>query len=155
MSILGPLRRVAIAAFGALPLLAAVASQSAVAQSRPSMRNIQVDVAPLRANAGDPTASWVQQALPGELARALAGRMAAQGGPLVVRIDYVILGANKDGWAQDNISGVATIGGVERPVRAITRYQASAVDQVLFQESNHRRVTQLVQALAYWLARDF
>ena len=79
--------------------------------------------------------------------------MAAQGGALVVRIDYVTLGANKDGWAQDNISGVAIIGGVERPVRAITRYQASAVDQVMFQESNHRRVTQLVQALTYWLAR--
>ncbi|HLX98696.1 MAG TPA: hypothetical protein VKR62_08355 [Roseiarcus sp.] len=109
----------------------------------------------MRANAGEPTASWVQQALSGELARVLAGRTAAQGGPLVVRIDYVMLGANKDGWAQDNISGVATIGGVERPVRAITRYQASAVDQALFQESNHRRVSQLVQALTYWLARDF
>jgi hypothetical protein len=24
----------------------------------------------------------------------------------------------------------------------------------MFQESNHRRVTQLVQALTYWLARD-
>ena len=154
MSALGPLRRVAIAAFGALLLLAAVASQSAVAQSRPSMRNIQVDVAPLRANAGEPTASWVQQTLPGELARALAGRK-AQRGRVVVRIDYVTLGANKDGWAQDNISGVAAINGVERPVRAITRYQASAVDQALFQQSNHRRVTQLVQALAYWLARDF
>ena len=154
MSILGLARGVAIAACGVFPLLAAAASQDAVAQSGPPIRNIQVDVAPLRANAGDPTASWVQQALPGELARALAGRMAAQGGALVVRIDYVTLGANKDGWAQDNISGVAIIGGVERPVRAITRYQASAVDQVMFQESNHRRVTQLVQALTYWLARD-
>ena len=62
------------------------------------------------------------------------------------------LGAIKDSWAQDNISGVATIGGVQRPVRAITRYQASAVDQVKFEESNHRRVTQLIQALAYWIA---
>jgi len=151
MSALGPLRRLSIV----FSLLAAAACQDAVAQSRPPNRNIQVDVAPLRANAGEPTASWVQQALSGELARALAGRTAAQGGPLVVRIDYVMLGANKDGWAQDNISGVATIGGVERPVRAITRYQASAVDQALFQESNHRRVSQLVQALTYWLARDF
>jgi hypothetical protein len=151
MSALGPLRRLSIV----FSLLAAAACQDAVAQSRPPNRNIQVDVAPLRANAGEPTASWVQQALSGELARALAGRTAAQSGPLVVRIDYVMLGANKDGWAQDNISGVATIAGVERPVRAITRYQASAVDQALFQESNHRRVSQLVQALTYWLARDF
>ena len=151
MSARGLVHALAIAAFGAVALLAA--GQDAVAQSGPPIRNIQVDVAPLRANAGEPTASWVREALPGELARALAGRRAPQGA-LVVRIDYVTLGANKDGWAQDNISGVATIGGVERPVRAITRYQASAVDQVLFQESNHRRVTQLVQALAYWLARD-
>ena len=71
-----------------------------------------------------------------------------------MRIDYVTLGAIKDSRAQDNISGVATIGGVQRPVRAIARYQASAVDQVMVQESNHRRVTQLLQALAYWLARD-
>ena len=150
MSALEP-RRFAI---GAVLLLAAAVWQEAVAESGSPIRNIHVDVAPLRANAGDPTASWVQQALPSQLARALAGQMSSQGGALVVRIDYVTLGANKDGWAQDNISGVAIIGGVERPVRAITRYQASAVDQVMFQESNHRRVTQLVQALTYWLARD-
>jgi hypothetical protein len=80
--------------------------------------------------------------------------MTPQGSTLVVRIDYVTLGPNKDSWAQDNISGVATISGVQRPVRAITRYQASAVDQAMFEESNRRRVTQLVQALAHWLARD-
>lgn len=153
MSPLGLARGVAIAACAAFSLLSAAAPQNAAAQSAPPIRNIQVDVAPLRANAGDPTAWWVRQALPGELARALAGRMGAKGGALIVRIDHVTLGANKDGWAQDNISGAATIGGVERPVRAITRYQASAVDQALFEESNHRRVTQLVQALAYWVAR--
>ncbi|HUO89287.1 MAG TPA: hypothetical protein VMU08_08940, partial [Rhizomicrobium sp.] len=69
-----------------------------------------------------------------------------------VRIDYVTLGPRKENWAQDNISGVAITGGVQRPVRAITRYQISAVDQVMVEESNHRRVTQLVQALAYWIA---
>jgi hypothetical protein len=154
MSTLGLIRRVAIAALSAFPLLAAVAWQNALAQTRPPVRNIQVDVAPLRANVGEPTASWVQQGLPGQLSQALAGRMTPQGGTLVVRIDYVTLGAIKDSWAQDNISGVATIGGVEWPLRAITRYQASAVDQVKFEESNRRRVTQLLQALAYWLARD-
>jgi hypothetical protein len=154
MSSLGLLRRAAIATCGALPLLAAVAWQNAVAQSRPPVRAIQVDVAPLRANVGDPTASWVQQGLPAQLNQALAGRMTPLGGAMIVRIDYVTLGPNKDGWAQDNISGVATIGGVQRPVRAITRYQASAVDQAMVQDANHRRVTLLVQALAYWLARD-
>jgi len=154
MSSLGLIRRVAIAACGAFSLLAAVACQNAVGQSASPIRNIEVDVAPLRASAGEPTASWVQRGLPGQLSQALAGHMASQGGTLVVRIDYVTLGANKDGWAQDNISGVATIGGAQRPVRAITRYQASAVDQVMFEESNRRRVTQLMQALAYWIARE-
>jgi hypothetical protein len=150
----GSLRRAAIATCGAFLLLAVLAWQNALAQSSAPVRAIQVDVAPLRANAGDPTASWVEQGLPAQLSQALAGRMTPQRGAMIVRIDYVTLGPNKDGWAQDNISGVATIGGVERPVRAITRYQASAVDQAMVQDANHRRVTQLVQALAYWLARD-
>ena len=152
MSTLGLVGRVATAACGAFALLAAVAWQNAVAQSRPPIRNIQVDVGPLRANVGDPTASWVQQGLPGQLAQALAGRMTPQGSTLVVRIDYLTLGPIKDSSARDNISGVAMIGGVERPVRATTRYQASAVDQAMVEESNHRRVMQLAQALTYWLA---
>ena len=63
-------------------------------------------------------------------------------------------GAIKDSSAWDNISGVAMIGGAQWPLRATARYQASAIDQVKFEESNHRRLTQLVQALTYWLARD-
>ena len=110
----------------AFALLAAVACQSALAQSGLQVRNIRVDVAPLRANVGDPTASWVQQELPEQLAQALAGRMTAQGGALVVRIDYLTLGPIKDSSARDNISGVAMIGNVQWPVRATTKYQASA-----------------------------
>ena len=138
----------------AFALLAALPCQGALAQSGLPVRNIRVNVAPLRANAGDPTASWVQQGLPDQLAQALAGRLTAQGGTLVVRIDYVTLGPIKDSSARDNISGVATIGGVEWPVRATTKYQASAVDQTLVERSNRQRVTLLVQALTYWLARD-
>ena len=148
MYALGLIRRVAIA------LLAAVACQNALAQSGLPIRNFRVDVAPLRVNVGDPTASWVQRGLPDQLAQALAGRMTTQGGTLVVRIDYVTLGPIKDSSAWDNISGVAMIGGVQWPVRATARYQVSAIDQVKFEESNHRRVTQLGQALTYWLARD-
>ncbi len=154
MYTLGLIRRVAIAAFGAFALLAVAAGQNALAQSGLPIRNIQVDVAPLRVNIGDPTASWVQQGLPNQLAQALAGRMTAQGGRLVVRIDYVVLGPIKDSSAWDTISGVAMIGGVQWPVRATARYQASAIDQAMFEESNHRRVTELMQALTYWLARD-
>jgi hypothetical protein len=138
----------------AFALLAAVACQSALAQSGLPVRNIRVDAAPLRANAGEPTASWVRQGLPDQLAQALAGRMTAQGGTLVVRIDCVTPGPIKDSSARDNISGVAMIGGVEWPVRATTKYQASAVDQTLVERSNRERVTQLMQALTFWLARD-
>jgi hypothetical protein len=148
MYTLGLQRRVAIAACTALALLAAVVDQNALAQSSQPIRNFRVDVAPLRANVGDPTASWVQQGLPDQLAQALAGRMTAQGGTLVVRIDYLTLGPLKDSRAWDNISGVAMIGGVQWPVRATARYWASAIDQVRFEESNHRRVTQLAQALS-------
>ena len=148
MYTLGLIPRVTIA------LLAAVACQNALAQSGLPIHNIQVDVAPLRANAGDQKASWVQQRLPDQLAHALAGRVTPHGGTLIVRIDYVTLGPIKDSSAWDNIGGVAMTGGVQWPLRATARYQASAIDQVRFEESNHRRVTQLVQALTYWLARD-
>jgi hypothetical protein len=80
--------------------------------------------------------------------------MSPKGSTLVVRIDSLTLGPNKDSRAWDNIGGVVTIGGVQRPVRATARYWASAVDQTKFEDSNRERVTQLVQALAYWLARD-
>ena len=82
----------AIAAGGAFALLAAVASQNALAQSGLPIRYIQVDVAPLRANVGDPTASWVQQTLPGQLAKAMATRMSPKGSTLVVRIDSSVWG---------------------------------------------------------------
>ena len=80
--------------------------------------------------------------------------MSPKGSTLVVRIDSLSLGPNKDSRAWDNIGGVATIGGVQRPVRATSRYWASAVDQTQFEDSNRQRVRLLVQALAYWLARD-
>ena len=154
MSNIGLIRRVAIAACGAIALLAVVAGQNALAQSGLPIRNIQVDLAPLRANVGDPTALWVQQGLPDQLTQALAGRMTPRGGTLVVRIDSLTLGARKHDWAWDNISGVATIGGMQRPLRATTRYLVSAIDQTMVEESNRQRVTQLLQALSYWLARD-
>ena len=136
-----PIRRVAIATCGAFALLVAAAWQNAVAQSRIPIRNIQVDVAPLRVNVGDPTASWVQQGLPDQLTQALAGRMTPRGGTLVVRIDSLTLGPKKEGWAINNISGVATIGGVQWRLRATVKYQASAIDQAMVEESNRRRVT--------------
>ena len=87
-------RRAAIAACGALALVAAMAGKTALAQS-----GLAVDVAPLRANAGDPTATWVEQELPRQLAEALSRRRTPKGGTLVVRVDSLTLGPNKDGRA--------------------------------------------------------
>jgi hypothetical protein len=42
---------------GALAIVAAMAAQDALAQPGSTLRNIRVDVSPLRANAGEPTAS--------------------------------------------------------------------------------------------------
>jgi hypothetical protein len=152
-------RRAAIATFGVAALFAAIGGRDALAQSGLPVRNIRVDVAPLRANAGDPTATWVEQELSRRLAQALAGRLSARGGALTVRIDYLTLGSNSGtsvngGTSLDNISGVATLGGAQWPVRASTTYYASPVDQTMIEQSNHDRVSALAQALAFWIARD-
>jgi len=148
-------RRAAIAACGAFALVAAMPGKTALAQSGLAVSNIRVDVAPLRAKAGEPTATWVEQELPRQLAEALlSGRRTPKGGTLVVRVDSLTIGPNKDSRAWDNISGVATIGGVERPVRATSRYWASAIDPATIAQSNHARVSAAVQALAFWIARD-
>jgi hypothetical protein len=146
-------RRAAIVACGAFALVTAMGSGAAPAQSRPAVGNIRVDVAPLRASAGDPTATWVEQELPRQLAEALSGRRTLKGGTLVVRIDSLTLGPNKDSRAWDNISGVATIGGAEQLVRATSKYWASAIDPATIAQSNHARVSAVVQALALWIAR--
>ena len=85
------MRRAALGVFGAVALACASAPGGAFALS-PAVGRIHVDVAPLRENAGDPTAAWVAQAMPGALAQALA-EVGRPGAPVSVRIDYVILGA--------------------------------------------------------------
>jgi len=158
-----PARRAALASLAGLVFAPAILLQDAFALQnafarRPVPRNgIRVDVTPLRENAGDPTATWVQRELPGALEHALAGRTLP--GPLIVRIDYLTLGPNTPasihgGSSPDNISGVMFIGGARIPVRATTSYMASPVDQTVIEQSNHERVAQLVQALAYWIAAE-
>jgi hypothetical protein len=159
MSIPEGTRRAAIATFGAVALVAAVGGRGALAQSGQPVRNIRVDVAPLRANAGDPTAAWVEQELPRRLAQALAGRLTPKGGTLTVRIDYLTLGPNTGatihgGSSPDNIQGVAMLDGAQWPVRATTSYAASPIDQTMIEQSNHYRVSALAQALAFWIAGD-
>jgi hypothetical protein len=146
-------RRAAIVACGAFVLATAMPGGAAWAQSRVAVGAIRVDVAPLRAASGDPTATWVEQELPRQLAQALSGRLTPKGATLIVRVDSLTLGPNKDSRAWDNISGVVTISGVERPVRATSRYWASAIDAATIAQSNHARVSAAAQALAFWIAR--
>ena len=147
-------KAIVIAAFA---IVAAVAAQNALAPPGLTFRDVRVDVSPLRANAGDPTAAWVQRELPIQLAQALAGRMARNGAALIVRIDYLTLGPSTGEMLHaassiDNINGVAIIGGQQTPVRATTSYYTSPIDQTMIEQSNHTRVSQLTQALAYWIA---
>ena len=90
-------RRAVITACGVVALVKAMGNTAARAQSGVSVRNIRVDVAPLRANAGDPTATWVEQELPRQLAQALSGRLTPKGATLTVRVDSLTLGPNKAG----------------------------------------------------------
>jgi hypothetical protein len=147
-------RPATIAACGGFAFLTAMGAVSAAAQSRLGVGDIRVDVAPLRANAGDPTATWVERELPRQLAQALSGRLTPKGATLIVRIDSLTLGPNKDSRAWDNISGAAMFGNVEQPVRATSRYWASAIDPATIVEANHARVSAATQALAFWIARD-
>ena len=160
-------RRTALVALGALGMPSPFADRSALAQPDIRFRDIVVDVSPLRARMGDPTAAWVQKELPGALAQALAGHMAPgdrHGATLVARIDDLYLGPNNGGtgpWgaSQDTINGTLLIkgphGGIsaDTPVRAITSYHPTPVDQPMRVESNYWRVVALAQAFAGWAPR--
>ena len=151
-------RGAAFAALGVMMIVAGpAASHSAHRRPGVSPPGVHVNVAPLRANAGDPTATWVEQFLPGQLAQELARRGAHV--DVSVRIDYLTLGSSTGGIGPagssiDTIQGVATINGVEEPVRATNSYYPSPVDQTMIEQSNRERVQQLTRSLAYWVARD-
>ena len=155
---LGLMRRAGPGGFAALALTLAVAGHYAIARTAQPFPNIRVDVSPLRANSLNPTAAWVAEELPGQVAAALA-RRGAPNIPISVRVDYVTLGPNNAGTgpggaSPDNIRGVVTIRGVEEPVRALSWYYLNAQDSAITEESNYWRVSNLVQALAYWIAQD-
>ena len=157
-------RRAALLALGGLPL----ASMASLAQGPARFRRVEVDVAPLRAALGDPTAAWVAEALPGALAQALGPYLAPgdrNGATLVARIEHLYLGPSSGGtgaWgaSQDTIAGMLVVrspGGslaAETPLRAITSYHPSPVDQPLRAQSNHARIVALAQAFAGWVPRQ-
>jgi hypothetical protein len=98
--------------------------------------------------------------MPGALAQALA-EAGRPGAPISVRIDYVILGPNTGnaggpaGSSPDQMVGAVIVGGVARPLRALTWYYPSAADQVMIERSNYFRVLQLSRAFAQWAARGY
>ena len=158
MSAFEVMRRASLGVFGTVALACASATGGAFALTR-AVSGIKVDVGPLRANAGDPTAAWVARALPGALAQALAD-VGRTGAPISVRIDYVILGPSSGGVqfgaaTPDQMIGEVIVGGIAHELRASTSYYPMAVDQPHFEQSNYDRVFQLSRAFAYWAAQGY
>lgn len=161
-------RRAALAALGALAFPLMAQAPAALAQPGLRIRAIKVDVSPIRASMGDPTAAWVEQALPGALAQSLGPYMAPgdrNGATLVARIDYLYLGQSSGGpgffhQTQDTINGTLLVKGprgrvVENvPLRAISSYIPMAVDQALVERGLQGRVVALAQAFAGWAPRQ-
>ena len=147
-------RRAALVGFGALAaggLSGCNTTPTAGLQpaGAPSGPPIDVDTAPLVAYVGNPTASWMQQALPGALARALGSR-APEG--LRVRVDTLYLGGG--GPADpDQVRGVAMVAGRTIHVRAVSTYFANPTDQALPEQALQGRVQALAVAFAYRLRR--
>ena len=164
-------RRAALRTLGALVLPAMVGMRGALAQPGLRIRAIKVDVSPIRQSMGDPTAAWVEEALPGALAQSLAPYMAPgdrNAATLVARIDYLYLGPSSGGGGdfggfrqtQDTINGTLLLkgprGGIVAnvPLRAISTYFPMAVDQTLVERALQGRVTDLAQAFAGWTPRE-
>jgi hypothetical protein len=161
-------RRAALAALGALVLPMLAEAPVAFAQPGLRIRAIKVDVSPIRASMGDPTAAWVEQALPGALAQSLGRYMAPgdrNGATLIARIDYLYLGSSSGGpgffnQTQDTINGTLLVrgprGGIVAsvPLRAISSYIPMAVDQALVERALQGRVVALAQAFAGWAPRQ-
>jgi hypothetical protein len=168
MSISAVTRRAAIGNLGASALLSVSPFRRALADPSVRFREIRVDVSPLRASAGDPTADWVEQALPGALARALATHLAPgerNGAILVARIEDINFGQSggrggAGGGSQDSIQGVLIVASspagiaAQTPLRAIAAYSPNAADEALIEEAFHGRVVALAQAFAGWTPRE-
>ena len=160
-------RRAALASLGALCLPALAETPAALAQPGLRIRAIKVDVSPIRASMGDPTAAWVEEALPGALTQALAPYMAPgdrNGATLIARIDTLYLGPSSGGpgpWGstQDTINGTLLLKGprgvvANVPLRAISSYYPTPVDQTLVERALQGRVTALAQVFAGWAPRE-
>ena len=130
-------RRAALVALGALALPGWRKRGAALAQPGLRIRAIKVDVSPIRASMGDPTAAWVQQALPGALAQSLAPYMAPgdrNGATLVARIDYLYLGPSSGGpgFFRPDAGHHQRDASAQKPARPRRRECAAQGDRLLF-----------------------
>jgi hypothetical protein len=161
-------RRGALAALGAFGFSLTGAASGALAQSGLRFSSIRVDVEPLRAQSGDPTAAWMEQALVQALPGALGPHLAPgdrSAAILEVRIDWIYLGPSSGGTGpggstQDTVLGTFVVrgqrGGIasQIPLRAISFYYPSAPDQAMVEQAYHWRVVALAQAFAGWAPRE-
>ena len=86
------------------------------------------------------------------------------GATLTAEISAVFLGSNTGtgvgGSSQDTIEGVLLVHGprgsvaASTPLRAITSYFQTPVDQPLREQSNHERVVALAQSFARWAPKE-
>jgi hypothetical protein len=161
-------RRSALVALGAFGLSLTCAASGALAQNGLRFSNVRVNTEPLRAQSGDPTAAWMDQALRQALPQALGPHLAPgdRNAPVLeVRIDWIYLGPSSGGTgpggsSQDTIIGSFLVrgprGGIESqiPLRAIAFYYPSAVDQAMVEQANYWRVVALARAFAGWAPRE-
>jgi hypothetical protein len=136
-----------LAAFGAAALAGCNTTPSAGIQPMAASGAISVDTTPLVAYVGNPTAGWVQQSLPGQLAQVLGPAAVGH-----VRIDTLYLGGGGPG-DPDRMRGVAMLGGRTINVRAVSTYWPTPTDQALPEQALQGRVQALSVAFAYRLKR--
>ena len=145
-------RRAALTGFGAFAAAGLsgcnTTSAPGVQPMAPGEGAADVDTTPLVAYVGNPTASWVQQSLPGALERVLGSRAAG----VHVRVDTLYFG-NGGPANPDLMTGVATVAGRTIHVRANSTYWPSPTDQALPEQALQGRAQALSVAFAYRLRR--
>ena len=151
-------RRAALVALGAVTLAAVAASHGALRAFHSSATRRSGGCRAAGGERRRPTAGWVAQYLPGQIAQNLARRGVSADAS--VRIDYLTLGPNSGGvgpavLGNDSIEGVATINGVEMPVRGdVEPLSHGCKTPSMTEQSNRDRVSQVTEALAFWIAQD-